>query len=94
MRTEPAGSRIISAETHAPGGIHTFPASRFPGRHRAWTIQRRIAANRRNTKKSTGPRSPEGKAVSRFNALKHGIDAESQCLLSEDPDALEVLAAE
>jgi len=53
-----------------------------------------IAANRRNAQKSTGPRSAEGKAASRFNALKHGIDARSQCLPTEDPEALDDLAAE
>jgi len=55
---------------------------------------RQIAANRRNAQKSTGPRSPEGKAASRFNAHKHGIDAKSQCLPSENKESLETLAAE
>jgi len=32
----------------------------------------RIAANRANAKKSTGPRTPEGKRRIVFNALKHG----------------------
>ena len=50
-------------------------------------------ANRQNAQKSTGPRSVEGKAASRFNALKSGIDAKSQVLPNEDPDQLEVLVA-
>jgi len=35
--------------------------------------ERKLQANRANAKRSTGPRSEAGKAVSRRNALKHGI---------------------
>ncbi|MGD0500588.1 MAG: hypothetical protein ABSC23_19375 [Bryobacteraceae bacterium] len=55
---------------------------------------RQIEANRLNAQKSSGPRSVEGKAVSRMNALKTGIDAKSNVIPGEDPDALEALAAE
>jgi hypothetical protein len=51
-----------------------------------------IAANRLNAKNSTGPRSVEGKAASRFNALKHGIDAQSIVIPGEDPAEYEALA--
>src|ERR1017187_123595 len=33
----------------------------------------KLAANRRNARKSTGPRTAEGKEASRMNAVKHGI---------------------
>jgi hypothetical protein len=57
------------------------------------TIQQ-IEANRLNAQKSTGPRSVEGKAVSRFNATKTGIDAKSQIIRGEDPAELDALTAE
>ncbi len=37
------------------------------------TTDRQIAANRDNARKSSGPRSKEGRAVSRRNALRHGL---------------------
>ena len=55
---------------------------------------KQIEANRLNAQKSTGPRSIAGKAVSRFNALKSGIDAEAERLPDEDPKQLEALIAE
>ena len=33
----------------------------------------RLAANRENAQKSTGPRTDEGKAKTRFNSVKHGL---------------------
>jgi hypothetical protein len=55
---------------------------------------KQIEANRLNAQKSTGPRSIAGKAAVRFNALKSGIDAQSQVIPGENPAALELLAAE
>ncbi len=46
---------------------------------------RQIEANRLNAEKATGPRTPDGKARSSMNALKSGLDAESQFVLGEDP---------
>ena len=46
----------------------------------------KLEANRRNAARSTGPKSPEGKKRSRFNAMKHGI-LTSELLILEGPNA-------
>jgi hypothetical protein len=47
----------------------------------------KTAANRRNAEKSVGPKTPEGKAKSRFNALKHGMTAQTVLLPGDDTEA-------
>jgi len=44
----------------------------------------RLAANRANALKSTGPKTPEGKASSRRNGLKHGLTGAGVALPNED----------
>jgi hypothetical protein len=56
--------------------------------------QKQIESNRRNSQFSTGPRTVEGKAVSRMNALKSGIDATYETTCGEYPSDLAELAAE
>ncbi len=53
----------------------SLPASAFPSvRVRSLPLtERRLAANRRNARRSTGPRSPEGKAKVARNPIKHGF---------------------
>ena len=46
---------------------------------------KQLRANRKNAKKSTGPNTPEGKARSSKNALKHGLLARDAVLPGEDP---------
>ena len=50
-----------------------------------------IEANRRNAKRSTGPKSDEGKDRVRCNAIKHGLTACTimPVLPNEDPNGLE-----
>ena len=50
-------------------------------------------ANRLNAQKSTGPRTAEGKAAVRFNALQSGIDAQSEVIPGEDQTRLEALVS-
>jgi hypothetical protein len=48
-----------------------------------------IAANRRNAARSTGPRTPEGKATVSQNAVKHGLRAGQAVIRGEDPGEYE-----
>jgi hypothetical protein len=50
------------------------------------TSYRQVEANRRNALKSTGPRTEAGKQVSRRNALRHGLTAETVIGTLEDAD--------
>ena len=49
------------------------------------TTDKQRKANRQNAKKSTGPRTEEGKARSSQNGLKHGLLARDAVMAGEDP---------
>ena len=55
------------------------------------TSPKQVAANRRNALRSTGPRTPAGKALSSLNALKHGVLSGEVLLPSEEKTTLEEL---
>jgi len=48
------------------------------------TSIKRINANRENAKKSTGPKTTNGKFRSCRNALKHGLDSRKHLIIGED----------
>jgi hypothetical protein len=48
--------------------------------------EKQLAANRLNAQKSTGPRSPEGKARVSKNARKHGLTGRDIVLPNESPE--------
>ncbi|MFZ5927714.1 MAG: hypothetical protein ACOYX1_09745 [Acidobacteriota bacterium] len=53
------------------------PSPSSPGRP---LTEKQLAARRSNARKSTGPKSPQGKARSSKNALKHGLFAQTALL--------------
>ncbi len=58
----------------------------------AITSDKQIDANRRNARKSTGPKTSEGKARASRNATRHGLLSEDILLSSEDVEDLEELS--
>ena len=55
------------------------------------TSEKQAQANRRNALKSTGPKTPEGKAAVRLNANKHGLRSQEVLLPGEDEETLKEL---
>jgi hypothetical protein len=56
------------------------------------STQSQTDANRRNSQKSTGPRSVEGKAASSMNALQTGINAKREIIRGESAEELQALS--
>jgi hypothetical protein len=55
------------------------------------TTERQKVANQANARRSTGPRTTQGKGIVRLNALRHGLLARDVVLPGEDADAFEDL---
>ena len=58
------------------------------------TSAKQIEANRKNARKSTGPRTAKGKAITKFNAVTHGLQARHVVLPDEDVGKFERLRGE
>jgi len=53
--------------------------------------KKQIEANKRNALKSSGPKTPEGKATARLNSTTHGLLSQEVLLPGEDEEALKEL---
>jgi len=51
--------------------------------------EKQIAANRRNAQKSTGPKTEEGRRVTRLNAYKHGLTGQLLVMTDEQAEVRE-----
>ncbi len=54
------------------------------------STQKQIIANWRNSQKSTGPNTPQGKAAVSQNALKHGLSTDRTIIKSENAEAYDL----
>ena len=83
--------------THVPGGVRPGPHSlliKETVMPNFGLPSARAEASRRNGAKSRGPKTPEGRARSAQNALKHGLRAQKYVVLpDEDAAAFEALEA-
>ena len=70
--------------SNTPSGNQEQPASTTAPAVRKPISPAKLAANRRNGRKSKGPRTEEGKSRSRWNALKHGVLSQRLVVLNEN----------
>ena len=73
----PGGLEQSSAESHPPTSMNVETSDSAATQTLTIPLngssQRKIEANRRNAKKSTGPRTSAGKATSSWNSTRHGL---------------------
>lgn len=60
----------------------------------ATRLSRRVTANRTNARRSTGPKTPQGKAIVTQNPLKHGVFSKQVVLGNESQEEFNALQQE
>jgi hypothetical protein len=74
-------------------GAHSNTTNMLEKESATMATAKQIAANRGNARRSTGPRTPEGRKASAMNALKHGMTSQTVLLPDEDPREFEHFAS-
>jgi hypothetical protein len=81
----------ININNHQPTNNHSDPVGKVAGSQTSQPKKvisdARLRANRQNSKKSTGPKTPRGKQYSRRNAVKHGL-LQKRLLFSDDGEPI------
>jgi hypothetical protein len=88
-RSPPSDPAIPFPTTNFPGPEFCVSISALynNGRETKFMVSKKqIEANRKNSKKSTGPRPPEGRLASSLNAVRHGLTA-VQLVVSVEEEA-------
>ena len=80
-----------SPTQHTPSAPHPHSTPHTPSTPASPISERQLAANRENAQRSTGPKTPGGKARSAFNGLNHGLFARDVVLAGEDREAYDAL---
>jgi hypothetical protein len=73
----------VASESRSPDEV--VKARRFRA------TRKQVQANRENARKSTGPRTLNGKSIARLNALRHGLTANVVLHLEDDAEFQAVL---
>src|SRR4051812_35566827 len=79
-----SGTGPVGARTHPRRRVRTHSPS--AKEHAMATSERKLAANRANARRSTGPRTAAGKRKVSRNAIVHGLTARSCLLHGDDVD--------
>jgi hypothetical protein len=78
----PSGFRLLPGYVES-SNRYCVPGFGFVRTKKHMATQKQIAANRRNALRSTGPRTPKGKAIVAMNSLRHGLRARTVILPGE-----------
>ena len=90
----PDRSSSTNGNGHGNGQHHAHDGNGRTGTSKKQPSTARVEANRRNARRSTGPRTDAGKRRSSMNAVKHGVCSSSPLLPNECPGTYQTFCEE